>query len=168
MTTQELVDYIASYGIRRLPTEELQTELDFARRERDLSDNPDYELYQVKRIRALSDEIKRRTALKEVLKKSKITTDWIRDLKAKVDIRDIFNHLGILVIPNGTHRQKYECPAHPDRHPSGVVYVDDQQYHCFQCQAHGDVFDIVMAYRGMTFLQSVDFVVGYLGIEVPQ
>jgi phage/plasmid primase-like uncharacterized protein len=34
------------------------------------------------------------------------------------------------------------CPFHPDRTPSFVVF-DDQTYHCFGCQAHGDVIDFV-------------------------
>lgn len=165
---ESLIDYIASYGVRRLPTEELQIELDFARRERDLSESPDYETYQVKRIKALNDEIRRRDSLRQVLKKSKITAEWIRDLKARVDIRDIFNHLGILVVPSGNQRERFQCPAHSDAHPSGVVYVDQGTYHCYQCQANGDVFDIVMAIRGLTFLQSIDFVAGYLGVELPQ
>jgi DNA primase len=65
-------------------------------------------------------------------------------------------------------REYYACPAHPDKHPSGVIYVEDQQYHCYQCGAHGDVFDCLMAFKGMTFMQAVDAVAGYLGVELPK
>ena len=165
----ELIEHLASMGLRRLSSEELVLELDFAKRERALSDNKDFCEYQTKRITALEREQARRKVLRERPKTSPYTTDFIRGLKQRVDIRDIFNFcLGILVIPNGTHREVYECPAHPDKHPSGVIYVDDQQYHCFQCQAHGDVFDCLMAFKGMTFVQAVDAVAGYLGVEIPK
>lgn len=164
----ELVEYLASYAIRRLPTDEILVEVEFAKQEQSLSDNLPYKEYQAKRIKALRSEIDRRRSLQQVVKQSAITLDFIQDLKRRIDIRDIFNWMGILVRPNGTHRETYTCPAHPDKHPSGVIYVDDQQYHCFQCGAHGDVFDCLMAFRGMTFMQAVDTVAGYLGIELPK
>lgn len=168
MGTDELVEWIKSAPIRRLPTEELLLEIDYAKRERDLADDPDFRDYQAKRVKALIAETKRRERLKEVPKDTGLTEGFIRDIKSRVDIRDILNHLGILVIPSGTGRERYECPAHPDKHPSGVVYVQEQQAHCFQCGFHGDVFDCVMAFRGLTLVQAVDFVCGYLGVELPK
>jgi hypothetical protein len=167
LETDELINHLASYGIRRLPDSELGIEIDFAKRERDLSDDAGYKAYEVQRINALSNEAERRKRLNRSAGKSPVTLDFIRDLKARVDIRDIFNHLGILVIPSGTNRELYQCPAHPDKHPSGVVYKDQGTYNCYQCNANGDVFDIVMAMRGVRFMEAVDFVAGYLGVELP-
>ena len=164
----ELIEHLASKGIRRLPSEDLALELDFARRERALTKNSEYGEYQTKRIAALLREQDRRRILKENHKPTKVTVDFIRDLKARVDIRDVFNTLGILVRPNGAKREYYACPAHPDKHPSGVIYVEDQQYHCFQCGAHGDVFDALMAFKGLTFMQAVDEVAAYLGADMPK
>jgi hypothetical protein len=167
--TDALIEHLASMDIHRLSSEELALELDFANRERALSGNKEYCEYQTKRIAALDREQTRRKALKERPKTSAMTTDFIQALKQRVDIRDVFNDLlGILVRPSGPHRGCYPCPAHTDRHPSGVIYVDDQQYHCFSCMAHGDVFDCLMAFKGLTFLQAVDAVAGYLGVEMPK
>jgi hypothetical protein len=165
----ELIEHLASKGVRRLSSEDLAVELDFARRERTLTKNPEYKEYQTRRIAALLREQDRRRIMKEKPKPNAVTVEFIQDLKRRVDIRDIFNNvLGILVKPNGTKREYYSCPAHPDKHPSGVIYVEEQQYHCFQCQAHGDVYDALMAFKGMTFMQAVDEVAAYLGAERPK
>lgn len=40
------------------------------------------------------------------------------------------------------------CPFHDDRSPSFYVF-DDERYHCFGCQAHGDLFDYIEARDGL-------------------
>ena len=170
MTDLQLSEYLASMDIRRLSSADLVTELEFARRElADPATKGEYRDYQRQRVDVLTAEERRRQRLGDTTKQSHTSGEFIRDLKTRVDIRDIFNNLlGILVVPSGTGREKYACPAHPDRHPSGVIYVKEQTYHCFQCGAHGDVFDALMAFRGMTFRQAVGAVAGYLGVELPQ
>lgn len=170
MTESELAEYLASRDIRRTSSADLMTELEFARRElADPATKGEYRDYQRQRTGVLTSEMKRRQRLGVPMGRNSLGPEFIRDLKQRVDIRDIFNDLlGILVVPSGTGREKYACPAHPDRHPSGVIYVKEQTYHCFQCGAHGDVFDALMAFRGMTFRQAVVAVAGYLGVEMPQ
>lgn len=170
MTESELAEYLASRDIRRLSSADLVTELEFARRElADPATKGEYRDYQRKRTTVLTSEMRRRQHLGETMGRNSVSADFIRDLKQRVDIRDIFNDLlSVLVVPSGAGRGHYTCPAHPDRHPSGVIYVKEQTYHCFQCGAHGDVFDALMAFRGMTFRQAVGAVAGYLGVELPQ
>jgi len=170
MTTDEIVACIRSLDVRRLPNDALATELEYARRELAApTTEGGYRDYQVKRVEVLTSEMQRRQRLGETMRKASIGTEFIRDIKQRVDIRDIFNDLlGILVVPSGTDREKYQCPAHPDWNPSGYIFKADQHYHCFQCGAHGDAFDALMAFKGMTFLQAVDAVAGYLGVELPK
>jgi hypothetical protein len=164
-----LVEHLASMDIRRLGSQDIAVEIDFAKREQSLSNDEDFCAYLTKRIVALSKEQERRRILREHIRPTRNTIDFIRELKTRIDIRDIFNdYLGILVIPSRTGREFYACPAHSDVHPSGVIYVQEQTYHCFQCNAHGDVFDCLMAFKGMAFMQAVDAVAGYLGIEAPR
>lgn len=47
------------------------------------------------------------------------------------------------------------CPFHDDRTPSFVVYPDDQHFHCFGCQAHGDALDFVMRIEKVTFHEAL-------------
>lgn len=48
------------------------------------------------------------------------------------------------------------CPFHDDRHPSFVVYPSTQLFHCFGCEAHGDVLTFVMLYERIGFPEAVD------------
>ncbi len=106
--TDALVDYLASFDIRRLSTDELNTELEYAQRELADPDTHDgYREYQTKRVEALSTEMRRRQHLGVTVKGNGITSEFIQDLKRRVDIRDIFNDvLKILVIPSGTGRER--------------------------------------------------------------
>jgi DNA primase len=42
------------------------------------------------------------------------------------------------------------CPLHEDRTPSFTIFDGGQRFHCFGCQAGGDVVDFVVAYRGVS------------------
>lgn len=51
-------------------------------------------------------------------------------------------------------RDFYHCPFHQERTPSFVVYKDQNTYHCFGCQAHGDVIDLYMRLYRVDFIQA--------------
>ncbi|MBE6855031.1 MAG: DNA primase [Ruminococcus sp.] len=56
-------------------------------------------------------------------------------VKASVPPGRAAEHYGLNVSRNGMT----SCPFHEDRHPSMKLY--DDHYHCFGCQARGDVID---------------------------
>lgn len=43
------------------------------------------------------------------------------------------------------------CMFHPDKNASMKVYDGDRGYHCFSCQAHGDVINFVQQHFGLSF-----------------
>lgn len=43
------------------------------------------------------------------------------------------------------------CPLHPDKHPSMVIYPNQQSWHCYQCNQGGDIFDFVKAANNTDF-----------------
>lgn len=53
----------------------------------------------------------------------------------------------------GIHIQRRQllalCPFHHDKHPSLRIYQD--HFHCYACQAHGNIFDLVKEVRGVDF-----------------
>lgn len=51
------------------------------------------------------------------------------------------------------------CPFHPDRSPSFVVWPD-HTFHCFGCQAHGDVIDFVGRSRNLRAADAIAFLTG--------
>lgn len=46
------------------------------------------------------------------------------------------------------------CPIHQEKHPSLTVYPDQQTWHCYGCNAGGDVFNFIMAANSCDFKQA--------------
>lgn len=55
------------------------------------------------------------------------------------------------------------CPVHDDHDPSCAVY-DDGHWHCFACEAHGTVFDFIMAADKVEFREAAKLVAAAAGI----
>ena len=66
-------------------------------------------------------------------------------VKENVTARQAAEMYGIRVNRNGMA----SCPFHNDRHPSMKV---DKRFHCFGCQADGDVIDLVARLYGLNNL----------------
>ncbi len=60
------------------------------------------------------------------------------------------------------------CPFHDEKTPS--FYVNDQKgfYHCFGCQAKGDVIRWMTDQRGLPFMDAVKELASEAGMEVPR
>lgn len=52
------------------------------------------------------------------------------------------------------------CPFHEDKNPSFVVYPENQSFHCFSCQEHGDVITFIQAVRRCDFKQAASILGG--------
>src|SRR5262249_53998877 len=50
-----------------------------------------------------------------------------------------------------------QCPFHPDRHPSLYVNPDKQVFHCFVCDAKGDVISFIERAKGVDFKVALRF-----------
>jgi DNA primase len=59
------------------------------------------------------------------------------------------------------------CPFHSEKTPSFTVHRDKQFFHCFGCQAGGDVFSFVMLAERLPFPEAVEVVAEKCGIPVP-
>jgi len=46
------------------------------------------------------------------------------------------------------------CPFHSDKNPSLSVNEEKGLFHCWSCQESGDVFDFVMAFDGIGFVEA--------------
>ena len=64
-------------------------------------------------------------------------------VKSTVTTRQAAEYYGIKVTGRGMAR----CPFHHDRYPSMKL---DQRFHCFGCQADGDVLDFVAGYFSLS------------------
>src|SRR3954467_2433879 len=64
------------------------------------------------------------------------------DLRHRADFRAILAHYGLKPVGKGD-QVKVLCPFHPDEEPSCSVNLGKRIYHCFACQAAGNVLEFV-------------------------
>ncbi len=60
------------------------------------------------------------------------------------------------------------CPFHNEKSPSFTVNDQKGFYHCFGCQAHGDIIGFVMNSQGLSFPESVVKLADDFGITIPK
>ena len=67
------------------------------------------------------------------------------DVKARVHIGDVTTLYRLETQPGGHQRLKCRCVCgqNTDRNPSFFLFEDDDHFHCFACNAHGDIFGLV-------------------------
>ena len=80
-------------------------------------------------------------------------------VKTMVAPRMAAEHFGLSVSRNGM----VCCPFHDDRHPSMKLYED--HYHCFGCQANGDVIAFTSKLFGITPLEAAQKLAADFGIR---
>lgn len=80
-------------------------------------------------------------------------------VKSMVAPRMAAEHFGLSVSRNGM----VCCPFHDDRHPSMKLYED--HYHCFGCQANGDVIAFTSKLFGITPLEAAQKLAADFGIR---
>lgn len=59
------------------------------------------------------------------------------------------------------------CPFHQERSPSFTVTPDKQIFHCFGCNAGGNVFKFLMLIENLTFVEAVKTLAQQAGISLP-
>ena len=80
-------------------------------------------------------------------------------VKSTVTPRIAAEHFGLSVRRNGM----VCCPFHDDQHPSMKLYHD--HFHCFGCQANGDVIEFTSKLFGITPLEAAQKLAASFGIR---
>ncbi len=60
------------------------------------------------------------------------------------------------------------CPFHRERTPSFSVSPDEQLYHCFGCNASGNVYSFIMQIENYDFVDSVKFLADRINYVLPE
>lgn len=97
---------------------------------------------------------------------SRIWSDFIFDLKSKSDIVEVIS--SYLQVTQKGKGYWALCPFHNDRNPSMSINKEGQYYHCFVCNAGGDVITFVQNYESCTFMEAVEILAKRARMEVPQ
>ena len=94
----------------------------------------------------------------------KIPYDLILDIQRKVNIVDVISEY----LPLEQKGKNYFaiCPFHDDHNPSMSISPEKQIYTCFVCGASGNVFNFVMNYENISFVQAVSKVAKSVGISI--
>ena len=96
----------------------------------------------------------------------KINSDFINDVKSKLDIVDVIG--AYINLQKAGINHKGICPFHQDNHPSMMVSKTRQTYHCFVCGEHGDVLDFLQKYNQITFTEALRLACKIAGVEFPE
>ncbi len=85
----------------------------------------------------------------------------VEEIKSKNSIVDIF----YLLCPDRKLRKSGKnfsalCPLHPDKFPSFFLYPYTNSFYCFGCNEGGDVIDLVMKVKEVSFKEAVNYLTG--------
>ena len=95
-----------------------------------------------------------------------IPRSFIDDLLARLDIVDIVD-ARVKLKKKGKNYGAC-CPFHNEKTPSFSVSQEKQFYHCFGCGAHGNAIDFIMEFERLDFVEAIEELASYLGLDVPR
>ena len=94
-------------------------------------------------------------------------SDFAQTVKQQADIVKIVESY-IRLRKAGAQNYSGLCPFHKEKSPSFSVHAVRQFYHCFGCQASGDVFSFVGKIENVGFPEAVRIVAQKCGIPLPK
>jgi DNA primase len=94
-------------------------------------------------------------------------SDFAQTVKQQADIVKVIEGY-IRLRKSGAQNYQGLCPFHKEKTPSFSVHAVRQFYHCFGCQASGDVFSFVAKIENVPFPEAVRIVAGKCGIPLPK
>jgi DNA primase len=94
-------------------------------------------------------------------------SDFAQTVKQQADIVKVVEGY-IRLRKAGAQNYSGLCPFHKEKSPSFSVHAVRQFYHCFGCQASGDVFSFVGKIENVPFPEAVRIVAQKSGIPLPK
>ncbi|BCJ93348.1 DNA primase [Anaerocolumna cellulosilytica] len=92
--------------------------------------------------------------------------ELVEEIRIKNDIVDVIGSYVKLQKKGGSHMGL--CPFHNEKSPSFSVSSSKQMYHCFGCGVGGNVFTFIMEYENYTFVETIKYLAGKAGINLPE
>jgi DNA primase len=93
--------------------------------------------------------------------------DFVEELKSRVDIVGVIGEK-VRLRKSGVNRYTGLCPFHTEKKGSFSVNTAWQRYHCFGCDADGDVIKFVMQIEGISFYEALKSLAERHGIPMPK
>lgn len=102
--------------------------------------------------------------------KQKITRQYIDHLLTNVNILDYMEseYDSYFIMPGHSEWANTNCPMpnHDDSSPSFGVHKTNNKYNCFGCGATGDIISLLQNVEGLTFVESVQKLSVFAGLEI--
>ncbi|MEE7628201.1 DNA primase [Methylobacter sp. Wu8] len=96
----------------------------------------------------------------------RIPREFIDELLVRVDIVDLIDsHVPLKKTGNNFVAR---CPFHTEKTPSFSVNRKKQFFYCFGCGASGNAISFLMDFSHLDFVEAVEDLAGFAGIEVPR
>jgi len=96
----------------------------------------------------------------------RIPREFIDELLVRVDIVDLIDsHVPLKKTGNNFVAR---CPFHTEKTPSFSVNRKKQFFHCFGCGASGNAISFLMDFSHLDFVEAVEDLAGFVGVEVPR
>lgn len=94
-----------------------------------------------------------------------LSPEKIAEIRERSDIAQIVGEH--VALKRAGRSLKGLCPFHSEKTPSFHVSPERQWYHCFGCQASGDVFKFLMTIDGRSFPEIARALAERAGVEIP-
>ena len=88
------------------------------------------------------------------------------EVKSKLSVVEVVGETVTLKKAGTTY--KGLCPFHGEKTPSFVVTPARENWHCFGCGLHGDIFSFVMQRDGATFAEALRTLAERAGVEIDE
>jgi len=96
----------------------------------------------------------------------KIPREFIDDLLVRVDIVDLIDSHVPLKKTGANYVAR--CPFHTEKSPSFSVNRNKQFFHCFGCGVSGNAISFLMNYSHLDFVEAVEDLAAFIGVDVPR
>ena len=96
----------------------------------------------------------------------RIPKQFIDELLVRVDIVDLIEAHVMLKKTGSNYVAR--CPFHQEKTPSFNVNRNRQIFHCFGCGASGNAISFLMDFNHLDFVEAVEDLAAFAGVEVPR
>ena len=94
-----------------------------------------------------------------------LSPQWLDELRTRVTLSSVV--MRTTKLQKAGREWRACCPFHNEKTPSFYVNDEKRFYHCFGCQAHGDVIRWMTDQRGLEFMEAVKELAAEAGMELP-
>ncbi|MDB6096060.1 MAG: hypothetical protein JWM09_338 [Francisellaceae bacterium] len=95
----------------------------------------------------------------------RIPDHFVDTVLSRLDIKEIISR-HVKLRKAGTNYVGL-CPFHNEKTPSFTINSNKQFYYCFGCNKNGDAIQFLMELENLSFVESVEKLAAYLGMDLP-